>query len=92
MAWRRPPVFRVRLGMLALTLAMVPTAVVAAVGSVPAMALVLLVGGLAIAPTLIATLSMAEQAAPTDRLTEAGRRAHRADRRGGARRRDRRRS
>jgi len=69
-AWRRPPVFRVRLGMLALTLTMVPTAVVAAVGSVPAMALVMLVGGLAIAPTLIATLSMAEQAAPKDRLTE----------------------
>lgn len=66
-AWRRGPAVRVRVGMIALTLAMVPPVLV---GSVPAMALVLLLGGVAIAPTLIATLTMVEQSVPASRLTE----------------------
>ena len=66
-SWRRPPDFRVRLGALAMMLAMVPPVLV---GSVPLMALALLVGGFAIAPTLIATMTMTEQAVPAGRLTE----------------------
>ena len=40
------------------------------VDSVPLMAVVLLVGGLAIAPTMIAAMSMIEQGVPAGRLTE----------------------
>ena len=40
------------------------------IGSVPVMAVVLLVGGLSIAPTLIGTMTMVEQHVPSGRLTE----------------------
>jgi predicted MFS family arabinose efflux permease len=40
------------------------------VGSVPAMGLVLLLGGVAIAPTLIGSLSLTERTVPAARLTE----------------------
>lgn len=66
-AWRRPPVTRLRLGIAALTASMVPLPWVE--GLVP-MALVLAVGGIAIAPTLIATMSVVEASVPAPRLTE----------------------
>lgn len=65
--WRRGPTGRVRWGALAMACAMVPLHFV---GSVPVMAVVLLVGGFAIAPTLIASLSLTEQTVPAGRLTE----------------------
>jgi predicted MFS family arabinose efflux permease len=40
------------------------------IGSVPLMGAMLLVGGLAIAPTLVATLSLTQQSVPASRLTE----------------------
>lgn len=66
-AWRRPPATRVRLGTALLTLTMLP---LFWVDSVPVLALFLLVSGCAIAPTLIATLTMVEQSVPAGRLTE----------------------
>lgn len=65
--WRRGPAVRVRVGSLAMAVAMVPLAFV---GSLPLMGLLLLVGGVAIAPTLVATLSLTEQSVPRARLTE----------------------
>lgn len=67
LVWRRSSAFRVRAGTAALAVAMVPPVFVT---SVPVMAVVMLVGGLAIAPTLIATLTAVEQAVPAGRLTE----------------------
>ncbi|MCW2793056.1 MAG: major facilitator superfamily 1 [Nocardioides sp.] len=65
--WRRGPSIRVRWGAFAMFCAMVPLHFV---GSVPLMGLVLLLGGFAIAPTLIGTLSLTEQSVPAGRLTE----------------------
>lgn len=65
--WRRGPAFRVRVGALAMTAAMAPLSLV---GSVPLMGLVLLVGGAAIAPTLVATMSLVQASVPRARLTE----------------------
>jgi MFS family permease len=65
--WRRGPAVRLRVGILAMTLTMIPLSFI---GSVPAMGLLLLFGGAAIAPTLIASLSMVERAVPSGRLTE----------------------
>lgn len=65
--WRRPVVERLRWGAAAMALTMAPLSLV---GSVPLMGVVLLAGGLAIAPTLIATISLAEQVVPPSRLTE----------------------
>lgn len=66
-SWRRGPGHRVRVGALAMACAMAPLFLV---GSLPLMGLVLLVGGAAIAPTLIATMSLVERATPRARLTE----------------------
>ncbi|WP_104107429.1 MFS transporter [Nocardioides sp. 616] len=66
-AWRRGPAVRVRVGIVVMTLSMVPLALV---DSVPLMAVLLLVSGGAVAPTLIATLSMVERSVPPGRLTE----------------------
>ncbi|MBB6626220.1 MFS transporter [Nocardioides sp. KIGAM211] len=65
--WRRGPAIRVRWGAFAMFAAMVPLHFV---DSVWLMGVVLLVGGLAIAPTLIGTLSLTEQTVPAGRLTE----------------------
>jgi MFS family permease len=65
--WRRGPDERLRWGTVLITLTMVPLTFV---GSVPAMAAVLFVAGFAIAPTLIATMSLAEQRVPPARLIE----------------------
>jgi MFS family permease len=65
--WRRGPDVRVRWGALGMACAMAPLAFI---GSVPLMGAMLLVGGLAIAPTLVATLSLTQQSVPASRLTE----------------------
>lgn len=65
--WRRGAAVRLRWGALALCVAVAPLPFV---GSLPVMAVVLLVGGLAISPTLIAAMSLAEQVLPTSRMTE----------------------
>lgn len=65
--WRRGPLVRLRVGALGMLVAMAPLTFVP---SLPVMAAVLLIGGLAISPTLIATMSLAEQVLPPARLTE----------------------
>ena len=65
--WRTGPEVRVRWGILALGVTMVPLAFV---GSLWVMAGFLLLGGMAIAPTLIATLAVTERSVPKSRLTE----------------------
>ena len=66
-AWRSGPDSRLRWGSAAMALAMVPPMFVE---SVPLMAVVLLFGGLAIAPTMIGAMTMTEQGVPSSRLTE----------------------
>jgi MFS family permease len=65
--WRRGPDHRVRWGSAAMMAAMLPLALI---GSLPAMAVALFVAGFAIAPTLIATMSLTEKTVPHARLTE----------------------
>lgn len=65
--WRRGPSFRVRVGALGMACAMAPLYFV---GSVPVMGLLLLIGGVAIAPTMIATMSLTQSSVPPARLTE----------------------
>ncbi|WP_435769232.1 MFS transporter [Nocardioides sp. SYSU DS0651] len=65
--WKRGPAVRLRWGALGMALAMLPLPFVP---SLPVMGVVLLVGGLAISPTLIAAMSLAEQVLPPARLTE----------------------
>jgi predicted MFS family arabinose efflux permease len=65
--WRVAPDTRLHRGTVAMGVAMAPLALVE---SVPLMAVVLFVGGTAIAPTLIATMTMVEQGVPSSRLTE----------------------
>lgn len=65
--WRRGPDVRLRWGAAGMALAMAPLAFI---DSVPVMGAMLLVGGLAIAPTLVATMAMLEASAPRARLTE----------------------
>lgn len=65
--WRRGPDHRLRWGAFAMMTAMLPLALI---DSVPVMGAVLFVAGFAIAPTLIATMSLTEKAVPPARLTE----------------------
>ncbi|WP_395659112.1 MFS transporter [Nocardioides sp.] len=65
--WRRGPSIRVRWGALAMACAMSPLYFV---GSLPLMGVTLFVAGFAIAPTMIATMSLVEQVVPSGRLTE----------------------
>ena len=65
--WNSGPAVRVRWGALGMACAMAPLSLV---GSVPLMGLMLVLGGFAIAPTLVATLSLTEQTTPRSRLTE----------------------
>ncbi|WP_051548569.1 MFS transporter [Nocardioides sp. URHA0032] len=65
--WRRGPSFRVRWGALAMACAMAPLSLV---GSLPLMGATLFVAGFAIAPTMIATMSLTEEVVPSGRLTE----------------------
>ena len=66
-SWRQGPLVRMRWGALGMATAMAPLVLVP---SIPLMGLVLLIGGFAISPTLIAAMSLAEQVLPTARLTE----------------------
>jgi predicted MFS family arabinose efflux permease len=66
-AWRRGPVVRLRIGAAALIVAMAPLTLI---DSMVLLGAVLFVGGFAIAPTLIATMSLAERSVPPSRLTE----------------------
>ncbi len=66
-SWRRGPLTRLRYGALGMAVAMAPLFLVP---SIPTMGLVLLVGGSAIAPTMIAAMSLAAQVLPPARLTE----------------------
>ena len=66
-AWRRDVSYRLRVGAAAMAATMVPLSFI---GSVPLMAVTLLVAGFAIAPTLIATMSLTEHVVPPARLTE----------------------
>ena len=65
--WRRGPRARLRIGTLGMVAATLPLAFVP---NLPVLAVVLLLGGLAISPTLIAAMSLAEQVLPPARLTE----------------------
>lgn len=65
--WQRGPAVRLRVGSTAMAVAMVPLMFVDSLGL---MALALLIGGLAIAPTMIATMTMVEERVPHGRLTE----------------------
>ncbi|MCW2813212.1 MAG: Major Facilitator Superfamily protein [Nocardioides sp.] len=65
--WRRPVLFRLRVGAAGMAVAMVPLFLI---DQVWLMGLVLFVAGFAIAPTLIATMSLAEQTVPPSRRTE----------------------
>lgn len=65
--WRRGPSLRVRWGALAMACAMLPLSFV---GSLPLMGATLFVAGFAIAPTMIAAMSLTEEVVPAGRLTE----------------------
>jgi MFS family permease len=65
--WRRGPSVRLRWGALAMACAMSPLYFV---GSLPAMGATLFVAGFAIAPTMIAAMSLTEEVVPPGRLTE----------------------
>lgn len=65
--WRSTPDVRVRVGVLALGLTQAPLILV---DSIWVLGFMLLLGGMAIAPTLIATLAVIEQNVPRARLTE----------------------
>jgi MFS family permease len=66
-SWQRGPSFRVRVGAIGMAAAMAPLYFV---GSIPLMGALLLVGGVAIAPTMIATMSLTQASVPPARLTE----------------------
>ncbi|WP_432478607.1 MFS transporter [Nocardioides sp. GXQ0305] len=65
--WRRGPAARLRFGALGLFASMCPLPWIEAL---PAMGLVLFLGGFAIAPSLIAATSLVERSMPPGRLTE----------------------
>lgn len=67
LTWQVSADTRVRRGTVALTLVMAPMVLI---GSAPLMGVALFVAGFAIAPTLIATLTLTEQTVPSARLTE----------------------
>lgn len=66
-AWRSGPEVRLRWGVLLLGLALLPLTLV---DSVWLLAVLMLVGGIVIAPTLIATMALTERSVPRVRLTE----------------------
>ena len=67
LTWRIDAPTRLRRGAAAMALTMAPLTLV---GSLPLMGLLLLVGGAAIAPTMIASITLTEQRMPPSRLTE----------------------
>ncbi|GAA3550067.1 MFS transporter [Microlunatus spumicola] len=67
-SWRRPPLVRYRIGAVALALTLVPMPFV---GPAWLLGVLLTVSGFAIAPTLIASVSVIQTSVPPVRLTEA---------------------
>ena len=65
--WQSTPTTRMRIGVVAFTALMAPTPLI---GNAVAMGVLLFLAGFAIAPTLIAAVSLIEQTVPTGRLTE----------------------
>jgi MFS family permease len=65
--WHKGPTARLRWGALGMACAMAPLSFI---GSVPLMGVLLLFGGLAIAPTLVAAMSLTALSVPSSRLTE----------------------
>jgi hypothetical protein len=65
--WRSGPAVRVRWGSVAMACAMAPLALIDAMWL---MGVVLFLAGFAIAPTLVASMSLVEQSVPAGRLTE----------------------
>ena len=65
--WRIGPATRLRQGSVAMFVAMIPLSLI---GSMWVMGAWLFVAGFAIAPTLVASLSLVEKAVPQSRLTE----------------------
>lgn len=67
LTFKRPTSFRVKAGAVGMAAAMAPLYFV---HSIPVMALFLLIGGLAIAPTMVAAISLTQERVPQSRLTE----------------------
>ena len=67
LSFRRPTSFRVRVGSIGMAAAMAPLYFV---DSIPVMGLFLLIGGVAIAPTMVAAISLTQEKVPQSRLTE----------------------
>ncbi|QIG42868.1 MFS transporter [Nocardioides anomalus] len=67
LTFRRSTATRVKIGALGMALAMVPLSFI---GSIPVMGVFLLIGGLAIAPTMVAAMSLTQEEVPPSRLTE----------------------
>ena len=65
--WRRSTSFRVRMGAVAMACAMAPLALV---GTIPLMGFFLFLGGFAIAPTMVATITLVQESVPPSRLNE----------------------
>jgi len=67
LTFTRPTSFRVRVGAIGMAVAMAPLYFV---DSIPVMAVCLLIGGVAIAPTMVAAISLTQEKVPQSRLTE----------------------
>jgi MFS family permease len=65
--WKRPTAFRVRVGSVGMACAMAPLTLI---GTIPLMGVFLLIGGVAIAPTMVATISLVQESVPPSRLNE----------------------
>ncbi|HET6940383.1 MAG TPA: MFS transporter [Nocardioides sp.] len=65
--WKRPTSFRVRVGAIGMACAMAPLALI---GSIPLMGVFLFLGGFAIAPTMVATITLVQESVPPSRLNE----------------------
>jgi MFS family permease len=65
--WKRPTSFRVRVGAIGMACAMAPLALV---GTIPLMGVFLFLGGFAIAPTMVATITLVQESVPPSRLNE----------------------
>jgi MFS family permease len=65
--WKRSTAYRARVGAAGMACAMAPLSLI---GSIPVMAVFLLLGGFAIAPTMVATFSLTQEVVPPSRLNE----------------------
>jgi predicted MFS family arabinose efflux permease len=65
--WKRPTSFRVRVGAIGMACAMAPLSLI---GTIPLMGVFLFLGGFAIAPTMVATITLIQESVPPSRLNE----------------------